>query len=461
MELAGLFPVLAMLATIVFHYNGSATAAGLAGGLALAAIAAFALADRAAPVSFVLVGLTLVALAALSRPDWWAGTWSAVGRGSFVMALYTALTAIRIAATGSAEIVDCGRFLASQRPGLRYIALSIGGHLFGLILLYGSIALLGGLSTASTRQEPDPELRRHRLRRMLVAINRGFAATLCWSPLGFSMAITLALVPGASWNNVVLPCAVNAVLMIGLGWGLDTLFKPRLSQPVPPRAAPSGTWLHHLRPLLVLLGAIVAGVVLLHNLAGVDVVGAVMSCVPALAVIWIWRQGRGIPGGPMRHLSAQVNEFIRRELPGCGGQILLLFMAAFIGSLGAFLLVPLLPRLGLDLSVLPGWLIVVAMVWLVPLTGQLGMNPILSVSMILPILPTPEVMGVPPAALVAAVTGGWAISGTTSPFTASVMLVGGFGGLPARQAGLRWNGPYALCVGCAISLWVLILIWLI
>ncbi|WCR15684.1 hypothetical protein [Paracoccus seriniphilus] len=461
MELAGLFPVLAMLVMIAGFYSHSATAAMLAGALALAGIIAFALADRSAPVIFVLVGLAMVSVAALTQPDWWGGTWNAVERGSFVMALYTALSAIRIAAMGSEEILECGRFLAGQRPGLRYIALSIGGHLFGLILMYGSIALLGGLSKASTMRETDPELRRHRLRRMLVAINRGFAATLCWSPLGFSMAITLALVPGASWNNVVLPCAVNALLLIGLGWGLDTLFKPRLSHPAPPRAAPSGKWLRHLRPLLLLLAAIVTGVVLLHNLVGVDVVAAVMTCVPAIAVAWICLQGSLVVGGARRHLSTQVSHFVRRELPSCGNQIVLLFMAAFIGSLGAFMLEPVLPRLGLDLSVLPGWLIVVAMVWLVPLTGQLGMNPILSVSMILPILPAPEVMGVPPAALVAAVTGGWAISGTTSPFTASVMLLGGFAGLPARQLGLRWNGPYALCMGCAISAWVLILIWLI
>lgn len=106
---------------------------------------------------------------------------------------------------------------------------------------------------------------------------------------------------------------------------------------------------------------------------------------------------------------------------------------------------------------LPPLLIVVAMVWLVPLAGQLGMNPILSVSLIVPLLPSPAAMGIHPAALVAAITGGWAISGTTSPFTASVLLVGSYGGVPAREAGLRWNGPYALLMGCTISVWVLIL----
>src|SRR5690606_25671409 len=111
----------------------------------------------------------------------------------------------------------------------------------------------------------------------------------------------------------------------------------------------------------------------------------------------------------------------------------------------------------LDLGAVPPLAIAIAMVWLVPLTGQLGMNPILSVSLIVPMLPSPAEMGVHPAVLVAAITGGWAISGTTSPFTASVLLVGSYGEVPPRQAGLRWNGAYAIVVGLMISAWVLVL----
>ena len=42
-----------------------------------------------------------------------------------------------------------------------------------------------------------------RKRRMLVAIQRGFASTLCWSPMALSMAVTLSVVPGASWPGAV------------------------------------------------------------------------------------------------------------------------------------------------------------------------------------------------------------------------------------------------------------------
>jgi hypothetical protein len=70
-------------------------------------------------------------------------------------------------------------------------------------------------------------------------------------------------------------------------------------------------------------------------------------------------------------------------------------------------------------------------------------------------------MGVSPTTVVTAITGGWALSGVTSPFTASVLLAGSLGKVPPRQAGLIWNGPYAAAMGVVLSLWVVLLAWLL
>lgn len=93
----------------------------------------------------------------------------------------------------------------------------------------------------------------------------------------------------------------------------------------------------------------------------------------------------------------------------------------------------------LDLTALPPLLVVVAMVWIIPLTGPLGVNPILAV----PLLPAPAARDAPPVALVAAITGGWALAGTTSPFTASV-LIAALGCVAPREVGIGWNGFYIL-----------------
>lgn len=453
-RIGGILTAIALLATIPHEYGAGQ---GFAVAAATLLVGALALFSRTAPLSrlvFVAVGLALISWAAMTRADWAQATLTALTRGGFIIALFSALAALRSAAIGSQAILDCGRFLARQPPGRRYLALTVGGHLFGLILLYGSISLLGSLAAESTAHEANAEIRRHRLRRMLVAVQRGFASTLCWSPMALSMAVTMSVVPGASWPAAVGLCLVSSALMIGIGWLLDAVFRPRLSAPPPLRTVETDGWLPRLRPLLVLLAIVVGGVFALHLATGVAVTGAVMTVVPLVAMVWILILPP-LPRGRIATLGARIGQFATRDLAGYRGEIILLFMAGFIGSLGSYLLVPVMQAHGPDLSALPPLLILAALVWAIPLTGQIGMNPILAVSLLVPLLPSPATLGIHPTAMVLAITGGWAISGNTSPFTASVLLVGKLGGVEARHAGMTWNGPYALATGTALTLWVL------
>jgi hypothetical protein len=211
----------------------------------------------------------------------------------------------------------------------------------------------------------------------------------------------------------------------------------------------------------LLLGLVLVGVALLHAVTGVEVIGAVMSLIPLIAVLWIAMQQPPVGLSRRANVRQRVLLFVTRELPSYRGEIVLLFMAGFIGSLGAFLLVPLMQAQAFDMTTIPPWIIVAAMVWIIPVTGQLGMNPILAVSLLVPILPSPEVMGIPPTAMVVAITAGWALSGATSPFTASVMLAASLGGVSPLRAGLGWNGVYTLVAGAALSLWALSLFYIL
>ncbi len=457
--LAGFLPAGVVFLMVSFEYTGHSAFAVAASVLAVIAVAIFSFGVRASRVVFVLIAIALVLWAALTNTGWMAATAIAAQRGAMVMALFTALTAIRNAAISAPEIVVCGRFLARQRPGLRYTALTIGGHLFALVLLYGSISLLGTLATESAAREPDPGIRRQRTRRMMIAIQRGFASTLCWSPMGFSMIISVSVVPGASWSVAALPGVVSALMMLVIGWGLDALYKAQGTSNT--RPLETARWVAQLRPLLVLLGLVLVGVALLHAVTGVEVIGAVMSLVPVIAILWIAMQQPPVGLTRSANVRQRARLFVTRELPSYRGEIVLLFMAGFIGSLGAFLLVPLVQAQGLDLTTIPPWIMVAAMVWIIPVTGQLGMNPILAVLLLVPILPSPEVMGIPPTALVVAITAGWALSGATSPFTASVMLAASLGGVSPLRAGLGWNGVYILVAGAALTLWALALFYIL
>lgn len=408
---------------------------------------------------FIGVGLVLVGIAALTAPDWVLIIETALDKGAFVAAFFVSLACLRTAAETSPTIESCGRFLADQRPGRRYLALTMGGHLFGLMLNYGAITLLGSLSESALRREADAEIRAIRKKRMLLAVQRGFISILCWSPLSFSLAITTSIIPGATWAGSVGYCLVSAALLMALGWALDTVFKPKLTRPPPERPPPEGSWAS-LLPLLGLLALLMALVGGLSVVTGVRAVAAVMMVAPVLSFGWIWLQSRDNKAGTLGFVGRRAVRYVVHDLDDYSGELVLLIMAATIGALGASLLGPVVARAGVDFTAVPGWIVVVALVWLAPVAGQLGMNPILSVSLIAPLLPAPSVLGVPPAAVIVALTAGWALGGASSPFTATTLLVGAFGRVSARHVGLKWNGPFTLLGGGMLCIWAAIIAWL-
>ena len=168
-----------------------------------------------------------------------------------------------------------------------------------------------------------------------------------------------------------------------------------------------------------------------------------------------------IGGIPLRSMARRARRYVEHELPGYRGELTLLMMAGYIGTVGGHLLAPMLVDAGLDLSRVPGAALLVALVWLLPLTGQLGMNPILAVSLFAPLIPEAATLGVEPTAIMVALTAGWALSGACSPFTATTLLIGSFAGVSAAHVGLRWNGLYTLVTATTLSVWVVAFAFLV
>lgn len=420
--------------------------------VALAAI--FAISVRASRKAFIAVAAGLTVALAVTDSGWWQTFLSAIGTAAFIAAFFSALSSLRNVAQTSPAIQRAGRFLAAQPPGRRYAALTVGGQAFALLLNYGAMQLLGAMAMANASKEPDPVIRGHRIRRMLLAIQRAFISTLPWSPLSFAVAITTAIVPGSSWAQAALPGLVTGAILAGIGWGLDTVFKPRLTGGRPVRAAPQGSWASML-PLLALLAILVTAVTGLYLLSGVRVVGLVTVIVPIIGLVWLAIQYRGTPA-PARAIAGRVRGYLFTELPAYRGELTLLMMAGYIGTVGAQLLGPLLARAGIDPSAVPAWVILAGFVWIIPLAGQIGMNPILAAGLIAPVIPSADSLGVTPTAVIVAITAGWALSGASSPFTASTLLTSNFSGIRPLRVGLVWNGVYVLLSGLVLSGWVLL-----
>ncbi|MCA0869957.1 hypothetical protein LCL97_03920 [Seohaeicola saemankumensis] len=452
---AGLLIVLTCL--FGFREWGAGVPDFLIEGLAFLILALLSLRVRATRKAFVLVGVALSISLAIASDDWLGLSLAGLHKAAFIAAFFTALSTLRNVAETSPSLQKTGKFLATQPPGRRYAALTVGGHLFALLINYGSISLLGGLAAQSARSEADPLIRRLRTRRMLLAIQRGFIASLPWSPLAFAMAITTALIPGATWATSVLPGLGSAMIILLSGWAMDSIFKPRLANP-PQRKPVEGSWslLTPLFLLLALLGVLVLG---FHITLGIRVVGVVMLVVPAISIAWAILQDRAI-GGDASFVS-RARRYLSDELPSYKGEVVLLMMAGYIGTVGAPLLQPLMMKLGLDADSFPAWAVLTLLVWIIPLLGQFGMNPILAVTLIAPLIPDPGALNIAPSALVVAIASGWALSGATSPFTATTLLIGSFGGVSALHVGWKWNGGYFLVTAFLLTIWVLVFSFLL
>lgn len=414
-----------------------------------------AVSTRGSVLVFVGVAILLTHAAILTDPDWHASVWKALLGTGFFIAFFSAQITLRNAAGGSPSMAAAGTYLALQPPGRRYLALTAGAQAFAIVLNYGAIQLLGTLALSSARSEPDQRIREIRTRRMLLAIQRGFISSLPWSPLSFSIAIAVAVIPGTSWSALAIPGLVSSAIILGTGWALDTLFKPASSGAATRPPVPTGRWTT-LLPVLVLLGLMVALLLPLELLLHIRVVGLVLIIVPLLSFVWILIQTRGGPA-----LAARVNEFLSSDMPGFRKEILLIASAGYIGSLGSGLAAPLMAQLGLDLTALPVWLLLLGLFLALPVLGQLGANPILSMSLIAPLLPPAEALGISPTALALPLVCGWTMTGITSPFTATTLLIARFGGIRAIQVGWVWNRGYFLATSALLLTWLMLVAFLL
>ncbi|QDC08747.1 hypothetical protein FHY55_05615 [Oceanicola sp. D3] len=429
----------------------------LAGGFAVIVLALLAPQVRGSRHVFLTlsVGLALWCLLTLPAPG--EVLWPALDRTSFIMAFFCALATLQHVAARSAAIARAAAFLANQPPGRRYLALASGTQVFALMLNYGALSLLGTMAQRSAQQESDPAIRALRARRMLQGAQCGFSASLCWSPLAFATVITTALVPGVKLGTVVMTGIGSSVILVIIGWLVDRRLKGSLpaGTVVPKRNEAAAHDTRALWPLAWLLAAVAVPALVVDAIWHIPPSRTVLGLVPLIAVVWVLVETTR--GGKMAELAARGRAYAFGDLPGFRSELVLLSTAGFIGTAAGALLAQALAGTGFDLGGVPARVLLVLPIVLIPLAGQIGLNPILFVSLFAQLLPTPDELGVSTISLVMALISGWTLTAPTSPFTASVMIVSRLGGVSPQVVAFKWNGVFVLASAVALGLWVQIL----
>ncbi|WP_248730195.1 MULTISPECIES: hypothetical protein [Halomonadaceae] len=428
-------------------------------GLAVMALTAY-LVTLVGQLSFMARCL-LVAAATLSLVVLWRSDtpgrllFEAAGRFAFFATFVVALSLLRLPAYRSRLVRRCGEAMLLQPPGRRYPILSAGSALFGIILNIGVLNLFAGMiekSNTLAAAQGRAWVQQARQRRMMLALLRGFSLAPLISPMGIGVAVVLSSLPELLWLDLA-PYVIGAALVIFLvGWGIDHLTGPH------PAARHASQRVPSLAPLgwfcLLLLG-IVSLVFLLAWMLEVRLPIAALMGAPLGAFAWLaWQRRRlGMFGMPAALAS------LHRQLPWLlapiGNEVVVLGAAGYLGHL-CVALVPLasLGPLVAVLEPLGAANAVLAMLMVVVL-AQVGVNPIVTVTLTVGLLPVLPIEALSPALIGASLMAGWALSMMSSPMTASMLILSRFTGVASTRIGYRWNARFLLACIPLLAVWFL------
>lgn len=438
---------IAWAATLLDQFGNLAVAGDVAGmAMLVFLVIEFPRQRRFAQILFVaLTGIGLVGIAVAPHPV--ALFFAAWRRGAAYGAFFFALSSLRDAAETSKLVRRCGQHLVAQPPGRRYAALTGGGHLFGIILSYGSIELLGAMvmrANTLAAAGGSEEVRALRTRRMLMAIFRGFAVMNCWSPLNLMTAVVSTAVPAAPMRALLPVAFVVAVFLAAIGWVEDRFSTARRATSGGTRPRTTESWAIHLR-IVALVGLVMLLAELGSILIGVSLVAAVTLTVPVVGMGWSIVQARHfvtrvdpIPR-TLAILRRRAGRFFLR-VPTFRGEATVLSGSGFMGmavggALPAAALTPVVAHL-------PG----IAVPLLVPViliaTGQLGLNPVAVIALLGAVLPDPRLYGISPTVLAFSCMLSWGLSVNMTPMSASAITTARWAGVSPWTVATRWNAAF-------------------
>jgi len=381
-----------------------------------------------------------------------------INRGAFLAVFVTVLNILKDSAQSSRLIRECGAVIVNQPPGRRYTMLTLGGHLFGVLLNLGTLSLLGTMirRTIDTSQKNvEPRIREIRLQRMTLAILRGFAAVPLWAPTSITIVIVLSGMPELSWFDLLPFGLSGAVLFIATGWAVDRLSFPRAKR-IEKRYTLKQIFLT-LLPLFILV-VILPGIAFgVAQFLSVRLTSAMLICIPIFGLCWIFIQY--LRRGAIRAFFLTTRRMHRRLLPSfselrseigifyCSGFLSILLLSQIdIGALGNMIVAN-----GLN----EGWTLVLFS-WVIIIASVAGINPIITMTLSMEILQQLPGMNIQLTMIALMVTMTWAIAVNLAPIGASIRLISYCIQKPPSEIAFHWNAVFSLVMLSLLSVFLLI-----
>ena len=361
---------------------------------------------------------------------------TALDQAAFLMAFILLIGLMQQAAMTSEAILRCGTYLTKQRAGRRYFALFGGTHIMAQLFNLGVVSLLAPLIKRGTEDAGDAR-NPLRERRQLNAMLRGFAWGVIWSPTAVAPLALAALLPDAKRGPWIAAGIAIAIVIMLVGYAEDR-WQWRRNPPSPDirPAFPAKAYGHFTIVCLVLIFLTVTAMRLFDE----SVVFGLMVASPIIMVGWLLLQNWGAQGATRERIS----EIARIHLPNAAPVAVTLACSGYVGRAAAALIPAAEWADALALETWPGWLFLLSLSVGVAALSQFALSPIMmavffgSLISAVPALP----VDVTWAAL--AISCGWALSMTCSPFATVVLMAAGDTGHTGREMTWDWNWRFSL-----------------
>ncbi|MEW6256139.1 MAG: hypothetical protein AB1592_09290 [Pseudomonadota bacterium] len=399
----------------------------------------------------LLVLCVALGLIVLTRPHGADTLLAALSRMTFFPAFVAALALLRAAADMSTTVERAGRLLVNQPPSRRYAALTAGGHIFGILLNIGGLALLLDMTKrANTLDAAFGETRVVDLRekRMTLAVLRGFSSIAFWSPLGLALNLLLACMPEVAWADVAPYGFAAALAFMTLGLVFDLVENPRPTRPRSVVHDPGGA-----RAVAALVGHIAAlsGLALAAEyLTHFSFQAILINLVPLYAVAWLIGSALKRGGAPVPHAMRTLRDKGIARWPTYANEIAIFAASGLLGVI----LADLAPRAALENAIVamaaPAGTFAAGLSLCVVVAGLLGINPMISASILAATLSSISVPGLSQANILLALAGGWACIIGFGPLMSSLVMASAVIGRRPALVGMTWNGRFVIA---AVVLW--------
>ncbi|MCH8506414.1 MAG: hypothetical protein LAT50_19165, partial [Ectothiorhodospiraceae bacterium] len=228
----------------------------------------------------------------------------------------------------------------------------------------------------------------------------------------------------------------------------------------PPPTAPGGAGT--IMRFLLLVGVIFAAAVAVELSLDIPLPLAILLTAPVAAFAWltVQRRRRGLP----QAIALTVGRLLKRsdvQFSGMRAEVSVLCAAGLIGTLVAQAVPTTAFADALGLIGVQGAVVGVVLMLLIVLLAQIGLNPILVVTVGLSSLSQPELFGLSPELLALSAMCGWTLAVGCSPVTTSILIASRMAGVSPQTAGWRWNGRYTVVATLLMVVWLFGLSWLL